>query len=502
MDTLNKSTLALCAALAVLGIALASAAGLQADENVAQAFERTMNGEVSEGTVLPDYGEPTVIELSPGFKWTYDLVFPDDLEEHLAVELAVNDEGIGKLSADGRALSAVIAANAPIGKVYDIVVRAYMTSPVEQERFQYIQLKVVEGLAVSGNMGNIILGDTVDFVPEGVSSMGEVTWSVVELPDGLSFSNGKVTGKPTAIGPNTIKLRAAAQGESRDLEMTFTVFSKISGASDQTIKALGRSASSNTIGNPQDLMVRWDVESGEIPDGFSLDPETGIVSGRSDITQKTTVTLIGRPTADGCPSQSATAKITIFSEKALQLSGGDGILTYKNNPEAVTSIITAENTSGISWSDDCSDATVANGVVSVVNAKHAGMGQTITVTASTEYGQTSTKSVRLDIEDTLSLSAIGDVSIVAGTEKALQLTVQGGSGNRFDGPVASDASLHARFGNGCLYIESDSVTKNASVNVTVRSAAGQTAEATVNIDVYSTLVFTSSPTNGAIVYAL
>ena len=449
-----------------------------------------------------EYGDATVIEIAPGFEWRYTPTFPEDLTEYVTVSLEVNDDSVGYV--EGKMVIVSIPAEAVPGTTYNVVIKASMTEPVSQTAYQYVQFTVVDGLSVSGTINDIIAGTSIDFSPIADSDMGEVTWTVkagTQLPEGLELADGKVSGTPTGIGLQTVSLTANCMGETADLEVTFTVYSAIVGDSEETISSYGTQVSSRPISNAEDISVIWTVSEGQLPEGFSLDPATGVVSGSSSVVQETTVTITGSSTAG--PSQTTTKDITIRSEPELVLSPSGSILTFVSNQNPVTSSVATTQTSAIEWQVTGYDgATVSDGTVSVVNPATAVMGQALTVTATTQYGQSKTAQVTLDVEDTLTISGDSEISAIAGTaELSAAFTVSGGSGNELSAHT-DVVGLTATIQDGCLSVLSASPMQDSQVTVTVTSAAGQTASATVTVDVYNVLVFSSQPTGGAVIYPM
>ena len=448
------------------------------------------------------YGEATVIEIAPGFEWRYTPEFPEDLTEFVTVSLEVNDGNVGYV--DGSMVIVTIPEEASSGTTYNVVIKASMTEPVEQTAYQYVKFVVVDGLSVSGTINDIIAGTSIDFSPIAESDMGDITWTVksgTELPAGLELADGKVSGTPTGIGLQTVSLTANCRGETADLVVTFTVYSKIVGDSEETIASYGNTVSSRTITNAEDIGVIWSVSEGTLPEGFSLDPATGVVSGSSTEVKETVVTITGTSTHG--PEQTVTKQITIRSEPDLVLSAEGGILTYLNNANPVTATVAATQTSQISWQISGYDgATVSDGIVSVSSPATAGMGQELTVTATTAYGQTETVQVTLDVEDTLTISGDDLVSAIVGTPKLTSaFTVSGGSSNTLAASTET-VGLTATIQDNCLSVQSASPMQDAQVTVTVTSAAGQTASANVTVDVYNVLVFSSQPTGGAVIYPM
>lgn len=448
------------------------------------------------------YGEASDINIAPGFEWRYTPTFPEDLSEFVTITLEVNDSSVGSIQ--DRMVIVSIPNNAVTGTVYNIVIKASMTAPVEQTAYQYVRFTVVNGLSVSGTINDIISGTPVNFTPQGSSDMGTVTWTIksgTQLPAGLELTDGKVIGTPTEIGEQTVSLTARCNGQETDLVVSFTVYSRIVGDSDETISSYGKAVSSRPITNAADIGVTWSVTNGTLPAGFSLDPATGVISGQSTDVQSTTVTITGTSTQG--PAQTITKNVTINSESELVLTGGEKILTYKGNTSAVSTVVNTTNVSNVTWSVSGYDgATVSNGTVSLVNPATAGMGQTITVTASTEYGQTKTIDIELNVEDVLSITGTTSMNAVAGESKVSDaFTVNGGSGNTITASCATVGPV-VSIEDGKLVFSSASPLKDCMVTITVTSAAGQTSEMTVEVDVYNVLVFQSQPTGGAIIYPM
>jgi len=448
------------------------------------------------------YGEPTNINIAPGYRWTYTPEFPSDLTKYLTVSLKVNDGSIGSVS--DKTVTVNIPSNASVGTVYNVVIQASMTSPVSQTAYQYVTFTVVNGLDVSGTINDIIEGSDINFTPTGTSDMGTVVWTVTSgksLPAGLSLNDGVVSGTPSELGLQTVYLTAAAKGQTKNLEVSFTVYSKIVGGTAETIKSYNSDVSSTATTNDSDIGVTWKVTSGTLPAGFTLNSTTGVVSGKSAVIQSTTVTITGSSTVG--PAQSTTKDITIQSEPALVLTCDSSILTYKNNAAEKSASITASDSSAKTWSVSAfSGASIDNGTLKVKDSTSVGMGQTVTVTCSTAYGQTKTIDIVVNVEDTLSISGDSVLSLLAGTESSTTaFTVTGGSGNTLAAST-DDAGLSVRISDGKLYAQNSSAVQGLKATVTVSSAAGQNASAEVTIDVYNQLIFNSAPTAGAIIYAV
>ncbi len=454
------------------------------------------------------YGTPTNISLAPGYSWTYTPTYPADLASYVTTSLQVNDSSIGSVSSG--VVTVLVPSNATVGTVYNIVIKAYMSSPVEQTAYQYVKITVTSGLSITAgqDIADIVKGTAItSLTPAATSSMGTITWAVKSgqsLPAGLTLSSGVVSGTPTVAGTNTVYLTASCSGQTADLTVSFVVYNVIVGGSAQTISSYNTTVSSTTITQTgSDLGVTWAVTSGTMPAGFSLNASTGVISGSSAVVKSTAITITGT-TANG-PTQTTTKVITVRSESTLTLSGGADITTFKNNATAKTSAITAgATTSTIAWTITAySGVTVsAAGVVSIVNSTTANMAGSVTVTATTAYGQVVTKVVNLHVEDTLTISGNTTLSAIAGTAKSTTaFTVVGGSGNTLAASTGA-VGLNQAIVSGALQINSASPTTGNTVTVTVTSAAGQTATATITVNVYNVLTFSSSPSGGIVAYAV
>ncbi|MDO5862109.1 MAG: putative Ig domain-containing protein [Thermoplasmata archaeon] len=468
----------------------------------AAAFAAVLPGASATGEDLSsEYGEASIIEIAPGYQWRYTPTFPSDLTEYVTISLEVNDSSVGYI--DGSMVVVTIPEDAVTGTVYNVVIKAAMTEPVEQTAYQYVQFKVVNGLSVSGTISDIISGTSIDFSPIATSDMGSVTWTVksgTTLPAGLSLVDGRITGTPTELGEQTVSLTATCNGQSDDLVVTFTVYSKIADTVDETIASYGTTVSSTAIENGSDIAVTWAVTTGTLPEGFTLDASTGVVSGSSTEVQSTTVTITGTATAG--PAQSVTKNITVQSEPSLVLSGGESILTYRDNVDARTSTVTVTDSSAITWSvSGYAGVTVSDGVVTVQDPGNSG-SWTLTVTAQTAYGQTETVDIALEVEEFLNITGDTALSAIAGTAKTSSAyTITGGSTNTI--AASTDVvGLTAEIVDGCLSVQSASPLTDGIVTITVTSAAGQTITLDVAVDVYNVLVFSSVPSGGAVIYAM
>ena len=347
-------------------------------------------------------------------------------------------------------------------------------------------------------INDIIAGASVNFTPQATSGMDAVTWSVKgELPAGLEWDGSKVTGTPTSVGLQTVSLTASAKGQTQDLTVTFTVYNVIIDNEDETIFSNGNTVSSTAIeqtGN--DLGVTWAVTSDNMPDGFSLDPATGVISGSSTTLQETIVTITG--TAANGPSQSITKNITIRSEPAVEISGDNTVITYPDSSNKTVQLSATAGTSTVTWSvTEAAGVSIdQSGILTVTSEAVTG---NVTVTAQTAYGGSDTYQVSIVKEETAIISGNDMLGAKAGESAtgAYTCNVTGTwAVNDDNAPVGVTVEISEL---GVLTISGASPSDAFEVTITLTTAGGQTVQKTVTCQIVSALVFNDVPTNGLII---
>lgn len=443
------------------------------------------------------YGTIYEVDLAPGFTYSYSPSYPSDLTVTTTIE-KYESTGITAAFASGT-LTVAVKDGVTSGS-FDVILKASATTGgVSQTAYQHIRVNVVSGLSVSGSISNIIKGASVNFTPAGTSSMGDVTWAVksgTTLPAGLSLSGGKVTGTPTALGVNTVSLTASCLGETKDLVVKFTVYSKIVGGSAQTITSHGNTVSSAAISNGSDIGVTWAVTKGALPSGFSLNSSTGVISGSSTALQSVAVTITG--TSHSGPSQTATKVVTIRSEPALTLSGSAAVATYASAADKTVTFAAASGTSALTWTvTSATGVSIADGVLTVKNTAVSG---SVTVTLKTAYGQSMTKAVTITKEASAAITgaaSVGKTSDAAAVTSAYTSNVSGTwSVVTSNVPTGTTVSMSS----GTLTLNGSSPTSSFTVTVKCITAGGQTAQKTVTCQIVSPLAFSSVPSAGIIAY--
>lgn len=456
------------------------------------------DADAATGGDLTGYGTVNEISIAPGYSWSYTSTFPSDLEAGTVLTFEVNElDAVATIEKHTLKISAIPANMA--GNAYNIVLKAYHAES-DQTAFQWIRITVNNAMSVSytGCINEIIKGasQTIDLKSEG--GIGTVTWTATTMAAGLTLSGNKITGTPTQVGANTIVLKAtSSKGESKDLTINFTVFNVIKGDNEETIVAIaGQSVATKAIAQTgTDLGVTWKADK-TLPAGLTLNADTGVISGKYTGTTagQSVITLTGT-TAHG-PSQTATKKVTINYEPVFAISGGaEKVLTYTGNETAkVVGLSIAGEHSDITWSvPTTAGITIAqDGKLTITGSAAVTADGKITVTARSANGQTATKVVSYLVEDTLKIAGADKLVAKQGIAASQAYTVTGGSSNtvKISENVYGDALT---FADGKLKITYPDPHASEAVTLTVTSAAGQTATISVNVVVYSTMGFSSTP---------
>lgn len=456
------------------------------------------DADAATGGDLTGYGTVNEISIAPGYTWSYTSTFPSDLEAGTVLTFAVNElDTVATIEKHTLKISAIPANMA--GNAYNIVLKAYHAES-DQTAYQWIRITVNAAMSVSytGCLNEIIKGSsqTIDLKSEG--GIGTVTWTATTMAPGLTLSGNKITGTPTQVGANTIVLKAtSSKGESKDLTIEFTVFNVIKGDNEETIVAIaGQSVATKAIAQTgTDLGVTWKADK-TLPAGLTLNADTGVISGKYTGTTagQSVITLTGT-TAHG-PSQTATKKVTINYEPVFAISGGnEKVLTYTGNETAkVVGLAIHGEHSAITWSVPATAGiTIAqDGKLTITGSAAVTADGKITVTARSANGQTQTKDISYLVEDTLKIAGADKLVAKQGNAASQAYTVTGGSSNT----VAISENTYKTaltFADGKLKITYPDPHASEAVTLTVTSAAGQTATISVNVVVYSTMGFSSTP---------
>ncbi len=483
------------------------------------------------------YGNVNEINIAPNYSWTYTLKFPADLaDSQLEVTAEINELGASCISfgqfsdetynedgVDYKKISMTVSGITDdySGK-YNVVLKAYHEKS-DQTKYQWIRIVVNDPLNITTAevLESIILGSEkiIELTSEG--GIGAVKWEASSVPDGmlLDADAKTISGTPKTAGEKTIQVKATSiisgstgevTGQTATLDVKFTVYDVIVGGESETINATPAMKNPSTAivqTGITDLGVTWEDISGNVEsNGFTLDSSTGVVSGTYNGSEPKVITITLKGTSANGPAQTADKSITINAEPAFTIDGGSSILNYtKNTGSTELQLSIVASTSDVTWSITEMTGVSIDQTGKVVLTGEAAVteGTKATVTASTEYGQTQTKEITIQVEDTLKISG-GSANlytrngISASTDA---FTITGGSGNTVAVSVAGGDSIAASnfsFTDEKKLSVSYSGIGTATVTITVTSAAGQTATATVNAQVFSILSFEGEPSSDGI----
>ncbi len=156
------------------------------------------------------------------------------------------------------------------------------------------------------------------------------TWEILsgDLPDGLALSSGTISGIPIEEGTFAFTLRAAYGSASSDKDFTLTIRPAMSIVTAETLPSAktGQQYSCTLQTDATGLVPSWEVVSGDLPDGLSMDRMTGTISGT--------------PSSEGTYSFNVQAKagsITALKEFMLTVEAAMSIVTSSVLPSASTS---------------------------------------------------------------------------------------------------------------------------------------------------------------------
>ena len=476
----------------------------------------------SDATYEEDYGEVYKMNLAPGYTYSYTPSYPSGLEVETTIEK--NEAGLDAEVTQEGTLRVSLTDSAVIGTSYDLILKAHSsTGGVEQTIYQHLRFTAVDGLTITPSqvINDIIAGAEVVFEAQattGATTAGgqplAITWAVktgTELPSGLTLEGNKVSGTPTVVGTNVVSLTASSAGQTADLIVDFIVFNEIAEQSDETIYSYGNTVSS-TI-NPEivssgedksgDITVKWavaDDTTDQIPDGFTLDPATGVISGSSTESKTSVVKIVG--TSQVGPAQTSNKVVTISTEPVMVISApAEQVFTYPDAQPSTLQLSVNSGLSDVEWSIPATAGVTIDadsGLLTVTNAASAG---NIVVTAESEYGQIQTRTIEIVIEEPLTITGSDTISATVGNnaEQQYSCNVSGVTWTVEGAPAGLTASMGT---DGKLTVNGNSPMGPLTLTVKATSTNGQIAEYEVTCQIVPQLIFTDPPTGGAIIYGI
>jgi alpha-tubulin suppressor-like RCC1 family protein len=189
-----------------------------------------------------------------------------------------------------------------------------------------------------------------------ISALGGLppyTWSISAgaLPAGLSFNagTGVLSGTPTATGTFNFTVKATvANNDSVTRPLSMTVYNPLAISSGNSYYSAGSAYSQTLVATGGKPPYSWDIISGALPAGMTLDSTSGIISGSSTVVGTSRFTL-----------QATDANGTVIS-KAITLTS---YLSVTGIQPANGSTVPADAVVQATFSDPLNPATVTAGNV-------------------------------------------------------------------------------------------------------------------------------------------
>ena len=360
---------------------------------------------VAPGKDLTGYGVVHEVEAVAGCSWTYQTEFT--IESGVEVTFEVNEMG-NIATIDGHDLKITYIPANMAGNSYNIVLKANHAESV-QTIYQWIRITVNQPLSVyyEPKVDKIVAGNSVDFNLMHTGGTGEITWFVDGgMPDGMQLEGSKVTGTPTAIGKNTITLRAYASsyGASEQLTIEFTVV-------EDTLRIKGGDEKVLTYeDNEKNETVKLTATGTASKITWSI-PETAGISisdeGVLTITGSATVTTDGKiiVTATSASGQTATKTISYVVEDTLSIAGETKLVGVVGKTASTIYTITGGSANDVAISDDINGTLTFEKNTLSVKSSSAYASTTVTLTVTSAAGQTATINVEVVVYATLEFTS-------------------------------------------------------------------------------------------------
>jgi hypothetical protein len=335
------------------------------------------------------------------------------------------------------------------------------------------------------------VGATYSSTAQGTGGTGTYTWAAFgTLPDGLTFdpSTGQLSGTPTQVGTSTFVL-VLSDGSSPVTNQveSVTILAGPSITSDPLPGGeVGVAYDTTPAASGGSGAYSWSVASGSLPDGLTIDPSTGEVSGTPVTPGTSSFTLVATDEAAQVGTQSeSVAVVAPLTLVPGALPGGETGVAYDVMPSV------SGGSDPTTWS--VVDGTLPAGLTldpatgAITGTPTVPGTYSFTLRATDGLGGTSTAAVTLTVAGGPATMGTRTIDGNVGVAMTDQLDVSGGNGP-FSWAVSAGSpppglSIDASTGE---VSGTPTLAGTTSVTVTVSDHYGQHASGTVTFVVLPT----------------
>jgi hypothetical protein len=234
----------------------------------------------------------------------------------------------------------------------------------------------------------------------------------------------------------------------------------------------------------------WSISTGALPNGLTLAPSTGLISGKPTVTAVTAFTLSVKDSA----AHTATAKLALTVYLPLTVSTTKLATGYLNLPYSATLTATGGSSIGHKWS--ISAGTLPPGIglaaaTGIISGKPTATGSSaITVKVTDSLANTATAKLTLLVNPDLTVTTAKLGGGYVGTAYKATLAASGGSGSGntwsvSTGTLPAGLTLAAATG---IISGTPTTAGTSTFSVSVKDSAGNTATGSLKLIVGSQLV--------------
>jgi len=369
-------------------------------------------------------------------------------------------------------------------------------------------IAVSQPLSIAGAPSNIAtVGVSYSGVFTAAGGNGNYSWSVKsgQIPDGMKFANGEITGAPTSIGTWPDIVIGVADGDGRSAQSSpFSIVVSdplaIAG-SPSPVATVGANYSAVFAATGGDGNYNWVVRSGTLPQGLSL--ADGKITGVPTTAVSSTNIVIGVTDGNGRTANSPPFSIVVSNP-----------LTVAGTPAPIATVGTSYSATftasggagGNSWTVVSGSLptglSLASGSITG-SPSAAGTWSNIVVRVTDKDGRTADSTpFSIVVSDQLTLAGNPASIATVGAAYSATFTTSGGAGGNTWALVSGFLPTGLSLSNGTI---SGSPTASgiwANLVVQVKDKDGRTAQSAVfSIVVSDTLTLAGSPTPFATVNA-